>query len=84
MGYILTLKSWNPYCFIYKKGISLAFELMRNWRSIAQISQPSQSLAKQQPQSNERAITSKVLWAQWGQYCPLGVILEVSGCFFFF
>lgn len=84
MGYILTLKFWNPYCFVYKKGISLAFELMRNWRSIAQISQPSQSLAKQQPQSNERAITSKVLWAQWGQYCPLGVILEVSGCFFFF
>ena len=52
-----TLKFWNPCYFVYKKGISLAFETMRNWISTAQILQPSQSMVKQ-PQSRDSFLKS--------------------------
>lgn len=52
---------------------------MRNWRSTAQILQPTQSRAIEQPQSKQTVIVLEVLWAQQGQYCPLGSVLEVCG-----
>lgn len=74
----LTLKFWNSCYFIYKGGISLAFETTRNCRSTAQISQPSQCLANNNSSDNYL----KRAQVQQEQYCPLGRILEACGYFF--
>lgn len=46
VGITPTLKFWNPCHFVYKKRITLAAEIMRNWRSTTQIAQPAHLCAK--------------------------------------
>lgn len=81
VGTTPTLKCWNPYHFVCRKGVSLAFETMRNWDLQPRSHNPA-SFCPKRHLSQETAIVSKVLWTQQGQYCPLGSILEVCGYIF--
>lgn len=65
MGITPTLKVWNPRHFVYEKEISLNFETMRNWRSTAQLSQPTQSLTKKQLVKRDSNCLKSILGSIW-------------------